>query len=160
MSANDEIDSAWLPEETSKHQDHVIAHTLGTTVLGYLIIDDAAYLLLDIGFIWNIYVDAEMGLLPQSVMVAELPLDAAGKAQLVSDIERLHAEGRTSQGALVSLTPAPVDCLIREVRLYARMDARRILIEGEDQSLIIETSLATARIHVRAKIEGDTVTRL
>lgn len=159
-SAPDEIDSDWLPEETNKHQDHVIAHTLGTTVLGYFIVDDAVALLLDIGFIWSIYVDAEMGLLPQSVMVAELPLDNETKAQIASDIERLHEEGRTAQGALVHLTPAPVDCLIREVSLYAHDDKRRILIEGEEQSLMIETSLATARIHVRAKREGDPITRL
>lgn len=34
--------SEWLPQETTTHQDHVIAHVVGATVLGYFIVADAA----------------------------------------------------------------------------------------------------------------------
>jgi hypothetical protein len=49
------------PLETNSHQDHVIAHVLGTTILGSFTWDETLYLLLDIGFVWNIYLDFEMG---------------------------------------------------------------------------------------------------
>lgn len=44
------MDETWEPAETNTHQDHVIAHVIGSTVLGYLILADAIHLLLDIGF--------------------------------------------------------------------------------------------------------------
>ncbi len=53
---------SWTAAETNKHQDHVIAHVIGATPLEYFIHDETAYVLLDIGFIWNIYLDMEMGL--------------------------------------------------------------------------------------------------
>jgi hypothetical protein len=63
---------SWTVAETNTHQDHVIAHVIGATPLGHFIWDETAYLLLDIGFLWNIYLDMEMGLVPQSLAVAEL----------------------------------------------------------------------------------------
>ena len=39
----------WMPAETTTHQDHVIAHVMGATVLGYFVIDEVLYILLDIG---------------------------------------------------------------------------------------------------------------
>ena len=65
----------WTPAETNKHQDHVIAHVIGATPLGYFIHDETAYVLLDIGFIWNIYLDMEMGLVPQVMAFSELGVD-------------------------------------------------------------------------------------
>ena len=59
----------WVALETSTHQDHVIAHVVGATIRGYLLFDETAYLLLDIGFVWNIYLDGEMGLVPHPVAV-------------------------------------------------------------------------------------------
>ena len=67
--------SDWSPQETTTHQDHVIAHVLGATVLGWLIAGEAAHLLLDIGFLWTIYLDGEMNLLPQGVAISELDAD-------------------------------------------------------------------------------------
>ena len=45
----------------------MIAHVIGASVLGHFVWDETAYLLLDIGFIWNIYLDGEMGLVPQTL---------------------------------------------------------------------------------------------
>jgi hypothetical protein len=45
----------WTAAETDTHQDHVIAHIIGATPLGYFVWDETAYIVLDIGFIWNIY---------------------------------------------------------------------------------------------------------
>src|SRR6185295_12939188 len=66
---------AWTELATNKHQDHVIAHVIGATPLGHFIHDETAYLLLDIGFIWNIYLDMEMGLVPQRLALSELGVD-------------------------------------------------------------------------------------
>jgi hypothetical protein len=140
----------WLPAATNTHQDHVIAHVLGTTVLGYFIADEAAHLLLDIGFIWTIYVDAEMALLPQSVAINELPLDAGTRAALFEDITLLH-DGR-ADASLRQLMRAPVECLITEVTCYAQEERRRVLLRGEESSLAIETSLADDPLRVTAVV--------
>lgn len=138
----------WSALDTSTHQDHVIAHVLGTTVLGYFIADEAAHLLLDIGFVWTIYADTEMGLLPQSVAINELPLDATTKAELLADATLLH-DGRDAV-SLRRLRHAPVDCLIIEVTCYAVGERRRVLLHGEVSSLAVETSLADDEIRVTA----------
>src|SRR5437016_13513190 len=89
--------SEWTPLETTTHQEHVIKHVVGTTVLGWFIAGEAAHLLLDIGFLWTIYLDGEMNLLPQGVAIPELDADArngADKATLVFDAELRLKEGR------------------------------------------------------------------
>jgi len=140
----------WSSQETSKHQDHVIAHVVGATVLGFFIAGEAAHVLLDIGFIWMIYLDGEMGLLPQSMAVAELDLDETIQAELLSDISLLHKEGRDAPEGLKRLRAAPADCLINEVSLYADTERRRILMTGENEHLVIETSLTTGEISFEA----------
>ena len=139
----------WVPQETGKHQDHVIAHVVGATVLGHFIADEAAHVLLDIGFIWTIYLDGEMGLVPQAVAVSELDFDDSAKAELLADASLLHDEGRGASG-LKRLTASPAECLVREVSFYADGERRRILITGEEESLAIETSLATGEISICA----------
>jgi hypothetical protein len=138
----------WLPQETSTHQDHVIAHVIGATVLGYFSSEHAIHLLLDIGFIWMIYVDGEMGLLPQSVAIAELEVDENVRARLRHEAQVLHDDGLAAEG-LLEFNAAPADCLIVEVGLEAREDERRILIKGEEASLVIETSIVTGEAHVQ-----------
>jgi len=140
--------------ETGKHQDHVIAHVLGATVLGYFEFDQAAYLSLDMGFIWTIFLDGEMGLLPQSVAVGELELEKEAKAELLADLKLLAEEGANALG-LARMTAAPVDCLIKEVRLLALEGQRRILITGERESLAIETSLQTGEINFEPVFEEN-----
>ena len=140
--------SEWSQLETSNHQDHVIAHTLGTTVLGYFVLDEAAHLLLDIGFIWTIYADTEMALLPQAVAINELPASVEAKSELVADATLLH-DGR-DLSRLKRMTPPPVECLITEVTCYALAERRRVLLQGEEASLFVETSLASDEIHLAA----------
>src|SRR4051812_48980740 len=79
----------WREAETNTHQDHVIAHVIGATVLGYFAWDETAYLLLDIGFIWNIYLDGEMGLVPQVAAIAELEADSEMKSDLRDDVDAI-----------------------------------------------------------------------
>jgi hypothetical protein len=145
----------WSPQETSKHQDHVIAHVIGTTVLGFFIAEQAAHVLLDIGFIWMIYLDGEMGLLPQSMAVAELDLDETIKVELLDDISLLHEEGNDVAQGLKRLSAAPADCLISEVSFYADGERRRILMIGEREHLAIETSLTTGEISFEAASLAD-----
>jgi hypothetical protein len=139
----------WSPHETSTHQDHVIAHVIGATVLGYFSTEQAIHLLLDIGFIWTIYVDGEMGLLPQSVAINELEVDEDVRARLREETQMLQDHGGAAEG-LEEFKASPADCLITEVSLEARDEERRIFIRGEQSSLALETSLVTGEVSVQA----------
>src|SRR6202048_4321863 len=118
--------SGWTESETTKHQDHVIAHVLGATVLGWLIAGEAAHLLLDIGFLWTIYLDGEMNLLPQGVAISELEADeltSADKTELAFDAQLLLSEGRDA-GGLKRFTGSPVECLITSIRAFSPNSGR------------------------------------
>ena len=92
----------WTFAETNTHQDHVIAHVIGATVLGHFVWDETAYLLLDIGFIWNIYLDGEMGLVPQSQAIAELKASEEFKRKIKSDIDSISRD--VADGGLQQIT--------------------------------------------------------
>ena len=146
----DHNSSDWTDCETTKHQDHVIAHVLGATVLGWLIAGEAAHLLLDIGFLWTIYLDGEMNLLPQGVAISELDADdlsSADKTELAFDAELLLSEGRDA-GSLKRFTAAPVECLITAVECFATNSERRIVVHGEPAKIEVVTSLETAEVSI------------
>jgi hypothetical protein len=119
----------WRTAETNTHQDHVIAHVIGATVLRYFVWDETAYLLLDIGFVWNIYLDAEMGLLPEALALAELDVED----------ELRHWEQLTS--------PSP----IQSVDLFESDSGRRLVLNCEESVMILETSFDTREIHLTGK---------
>lgn len=137
----------WSEKDTTTHQDHVIAHVLGATTLGYFIHDEALYALLDIGFIWMIYLDGEMGLLPHPVAIGELGADEEKRAEIQSDIDLLLRQGFRAEG-LKQLSHAPVECLIEKVTFYTRGDERRLLIAGQEDSLAVDTSMSSGEIKV------------
>jgi len=110
---------SWTVAETNTHQDHVIAHVIGATPLGHFIWDETAYILLDIGFVWNIYLDMEMGLVPQLLAVAELN-------ELRDFVDQAND---TSTGPIES------------VELFEDGDERRLVLNCESGRLSIETSL-------------------
>jgi len=110
---------SWNVAETNTHQDHVIAHVIGATPLGHFIWDETAYLLLDIGFVWNIYLDMEMGLVPQSLAVTELN------------------ELRAFVGQANDTSTGPIET----VDLFENDDERRLVLNCESGKLVIETSL-------------------
>lgn len=144
----------WTAKATTTHQDHVIAHVLGATVLGHFIHDEALYVLLDIGFIWMIYVDGEMGLLPHPVTIGELDVDKKKRIEIQADVELLLRDGLFAEG-LSQVAPAPVNCLIEEVAFYTKGEERRLLIRGEDESLIVGTSLSSGEIVLREYLAGE-----
>jgi hypothetical protein len=148
----DHNSSDWIESETTKHQDHVIAHVIGATVLGWVVAGEAAHLLLDIGFLWTIYLDGEMNLLPQGVAISELEADeltSADKTELAFDAQLLLSEGRDA-GGLKRFTGAPVECLITTVEAFAANSERRIVIHSESARIDVETSLETAEVGVVA----------
>ena len=115
----------WTPLETNTHQDHVIAHVIGATPLGHFIWDETAFILLDIGFIWNIYLDLEMGLVPHSVAIAELDADEETKSELRDKVDVwLRGDG---------LSP------IESVEVFESGDERRLVLVCEEGKLVIET---------------------
>lgn len=133
----------FAPKETDSHQDHVIAHVVGTTVLGYLVFDETLFVLLDIGFVWSVFLDGQMGLLPHPVAVKELVIDDATRTRIKSDIEVLLAG---IEADLLEMKRPPVSCLIESVSFFAAEESRRLLIGGEPGSLVIETSLVRGTI--------------
>lgn len=139
------MNDEWQARETTTHQDHVIAHVVGASVFGHIILDEALYLVLDIGFIWIIFLDGEMGLLPHPVAIGELDASQALKQQIKNDIDLLLS-GRGHEG-LSQLIETPSGCQINEVSFFERADQRRLFIAGE-VSLAIETSLTSGEIHV------------
>ena|SRR5215510_10053435 len=115
----------WIAAETNKHQDHVIAHVIGASPLGHFIHDETAYVILDIGFIWNIYLDMEMGLVPHRMAISELGVDEE----------------------LLPITTA--ECgPIESVEMFEDGQERRLVLNCEQGQLIIETSLSHRWIRV------------
>lgn len=118
---------AWIPLETNTHQDHVIAHVIGATPLGHFVWDETAFILLDIGFIWNIYLDLEMGLVPHGVAIAELEADDEVKKELRSKVDLWLAEGNGSP--------------IESIEVFESGPERRLVLNCGEGNLIVETSL-------------------
>ena len=116
---------SWTAAETNKHQDHVIAHVIGATPLEYFIHDETAYVLLDIGFIWNIYLDMEMGLVPERLAMSELDVDT-----------------ETLQSTNVESGP------IESIDVFEDGQERRLVMNCDLGTLIIETSLSHRWIRV------------
>ena len=137
----------WIPSETNTHQDHVIAHVIGATVIGYFIFDETLHVLLDIGFVWSMFVDGEMGLLPHPVMTAELAVSDEARSEIRADIDNLLAHKLHAE-QLRHLTQLQVECVITEVYFFANEERRRLVVTGEEANLTIETSVATAEIRV------------
>ena len=126
----------WTAAETNTHQDHVIAHVIGATPLGHFIWDETAYVLLDIGFIWNIYLNIEMGLVPHSMAITELEADDAFKSELRSDIDRLvRGEAPVRMKAVDNATP------IESIDLFESGDSRRLVLNCEQGEVVVETQM-------------------
>lgn len=119
----------WTVMETDTHQDHVIAHVIGATPLGHFVWDETAYILLDIGFIWFLYLDLQMGLVPHPVAIAELEANEEIKNELRSRIDLWLRDASASP--------------IESVEMFESGDARRLEIVCEQGSLVIETSLSS-----------------
>lgn len=144
---------SWTEVETSTHQDHVIKHVIGATVLGWVVAGEAAHFLLDIGFLWTVYLDGEMNLLPQGVAIAELDGDdvsAADRAELTFDADLLMSEGRQASG-LKKFIAADVECLIESVDVEASDAARRIIVRGERATISAEMSSDVGEVRVSVR---------
>ena len=144
--------SDWKNTETTTHQDHVIAHVRGATILGWFVANEAAHLLLDIGFLWTIYLDGEMNLLPQGVAIPDLDSDELtdmDRTELAFDAQQLLSEGVDAFG-LKRFTKAEVECLVSAVEVLVSGSDRRLIIRGETANIAIETSLETNQIVISA----------
>ena len=127
----------------------MIAHVIGAVVLGYFVHDEAAHLLLDMGFVWTVYLDGQMGLLPQGVAISELSADTEFKSRVSRDVDQLQRDPDAIQ--LEQVSTAPAACSITEVELFGATDRRRIVVKGEQAELIIETSTSTGAIEISAR---------
>ena len=122
---------SWTAAETNTHQDHVIAHVIGATPLGHFIWDETAYIVLDIGFIWNIYLDLEMGLVPHRLAISELEADDEKKKEF-SEVRNVES--------------SPIE----SIEVFEDVDERRLVVNCELDRLIIETSLSHRWTQIRS----------
>jgi hypothetical protein len=141
------VTNTWTPRDTTTHQDHVIAHIVGATVLGYFVFEEALYVLLDIGFVWTIFLDGEMTLLPHPVAIEEIEIDEQIREEIKADITLLLGDNSSAEKLLRMKAP-PVECQIEDVSFFERDEQRRLLLKGEEGNLAIEASLGTAEIHI------------
>ena len=142
----------WQIKETTTHQDHVIAHVVDATVLGYWVLDEVLYLLLDIGFVWIVFLDGQMTLLPHPVAAGELDTSDDVREAIKADIDLLLGDNVDIDG-LTQLQPPPMscqseECRIKSVEFHESGNDRRLLVHGERASFSIEMSLLTAEIRV------------
>jgi hypothetical protein len=138
--------SEWTTVETSSHQDHVIAHVIGASVVGYFSWDETAYLLLDIGFIWNIYLDGEMGLVPQSLAITELAASDIVRQELRQDIDAISIGIESHR--LHRMSAPPATSPIQQVDFSGRGNSRRLTLSCEDNTFVVETSLETGEVKI------------
>ena len=137
----------WTEAATTTHQDHVIAHVIGTTVLGYFSLGEAVHFLLDIGFIWKIYVDGEMGLLPHPVATPELEIEDEALAQIKLEIDLL-LRGGDETSRLARLQPLNAASPITGVEVFVRGDEHKLVLECETGVLQVQTSVSDDSIQV------------
>ena len=137
----------WWPKDTTNHQEHVIAHVIGASLLAYFVLDETLYLLLDIGFIWIIYLDGEMVLLPHPVATAELEVDQQVREEIKADVDLMMQNGSAESG-LNFMKHAPAPCVLTAVALFANDDGCRLLLTGEESNLSVETTMSTGEIRV------------
>lgn len=136
----------WELAETNSHQDHVIAHVVGATVEGWYAWDETAYLLLDIGFIWNVYLDLEMGLVPHPMAISEMNISDEEKSELREDVDNLLRQSEVQLFA--KMTPSTMRSPIQEVEVLCFGASRRLRINCEASVLIVETNLETAEVNI------------
>lgn len=142
----------WTELDSSTYQDHVIKHVLGATVLGWVVIGDAAHFLLDVGLLWTIYVNAEMNLMAQPVAIRDLEGEDVTRAEvtaLATDADLLNSKGRDATG-LTRFTRSSVECTIKSVELFGADSQRRILITGETADIEIQTSSEPPQFSINA----------
>lgn len=142
---------SWQAAETNTHQDHVVAHVVGATVLGYFVADEAAHFVLDIGFIWTILLDGEMALTLERTALAELNVSAEERALLVADTRTLYEPD--TDAPLARITPAPDACQLASVEFYTDEPGRRLLLRCEDKTICVETELTTGAVEITIKQE-------
>jgi len=141
------VTDIWEPNETTTHQDHVIAHVIGATVLGYFVFDEVLYILLDIGFLWAVFLDGQMTLLPHPVAVSELEIEEQLREGVKTDIGVLLSDN-PAPDKLLQMKPSPVFCQLKDVSFFKRGNQRRLTLTGEESNLAIVTSLDTAEIKI------------
>jgi hypothetical protein len=136
----------WREAETTTHQDHVVAHVIGATVLGHFAAEEALHLLLDIGFYWVVYLDAGMTLLLESLALRELQLTGEERAQLSADADALR---RGEAQGLAAMRAAPAGCRVEAVEFYESGARRRLVVRGEAASLEVLVDAETREFVVR-----------
>jgi hypothetical protein len=137
----------WLPAETSTQQEHVIAHVLGATALGYFTADEAAHFVLDIGFIWTILLDGAMGLVPYTMALAELNVSEEERTLISADVAVLYEADAAA--TLARITHAQEAGPLTAVEFYARAEGRRLRLCCEAADIYIETDFAAGAVEIR-----------
>jgi hypothetical protein len=147
------VENNWEPIDTTTHQDHVIAHVVGASVLGYLVHDETIHLLLNIGFVWSIYLDGQMVLLPHPMAIAELEVEPTVKSEISADVDFLM--GNLQLHELVRFIQVEVEAEIIETTIYSDDDDLRIVLVTDQGDLIIDASQSARDFQVTQTGKND-----
>jgi hypothetical protein len=137
----------WQAIDTTTHQDHVIAHVIDAVVLAYFVLDEELHFVLDMEFVWTIYLDGQMKLVPYPVAINDL--QQADAALVKKEIEQLLSPTQHSSFERLVLLAEP--CEISEVGLYERGDERRLVLSGPQGRLTVTMSIASRQIAVETR---------
>ena len=141
-----EAGEGWAEAGADTYREHVVAHVVGATVLGHFETEDALHLLLDIGFVWTVFVDGQMLLRHERLALAELDIAEETRAALAEDFDELQGEAAAG-GRLSHARRAR--CLVREVSLYESGARRRLVVRGDAAGLLVESRADAGGVTVR-----------
>ncbi|MFN2406459.1 MAG: hypothetical protein ABR594_10410 [Pyrinomonadaceae bacterium] len=148
IEAKLEAGGGWAEAGADTYREHVVAHVVGATVLGHFEAEDALHLLLDIGFVWTVFVDGQMLLRHERLALAELDIADDTRAALAGDFDKLQEEGGAGEG-LALARRAPAACLVREAILYESGQRRRLVVRGDGAGLLVESRADAGGVTVR-----------
>ena len=143
-----EAGGGWAEAGADTYREHVVAHVVGATVLGHFETEDALHMLLDIGFVWTVFVDGQMLLRHERLALAELDIAEDARAALAADVDELQGEA-VAGSRLSHARRAPAGCLVREVFLYENGARRRLVVRGDGAGLLAESRADAGGVTVR-----------
>jgi hypothetical protein len=122
----------------SKHQDHVVKHVLGCTLLGVYSQPGHLHILLDIPFLWSVDADGAMALVQDEEAVNEFHEPAEKIAELIAEIQTLHDAGPDAEGVR-HFQPPPAIGAIQDVDLHRHSTDGdlRITVVGDEGEMTI-----------------------
>lgn len=127
--------------QLTKHQEHVIAHVLGCTILGFYQQLGQIHLLLDLPLLWSVDADGAMELAPDEEGIEGMPESPDVIQGLLAEAYHLRHQSPDAD-SLMYFQEAPEISLISDVTLYQHPNGvktdKLLVVRGEDGGFEID----------------------